>query len=102
MPRAVFATLFVMLAALPACAGTQRGPVYDAQLRVEAEPPSAVVVVNERFVGAAKVLAKRPVALTQGHKRISIEAVGYFPHDMELDLPAGLTSISAKLRPVPK
>jgi hypothetical protein len=97
-----FALLISTLASVTACAGTQRGPVYDAQLRVEAEPPSAVVIVNERFVGAAKVLAKRPVALTQGHKRISIEAVGYFPHDMELDLPAGLTSINAKLRPVPK
>jgi len=52
-------------------------------------------------VGAARVLQKQPAALTPGKHRITIEAPNYFPHDLELDLPVGVTSLEIKLRPVP-
>jgi hypothetical protein len=84
------------------CAGAQRGPRYDSQLRVVAEPPGAAVSVNERFVGAARVLDKRPAQLTAGKKRVTIEAPGYFPHDLEVELSPGVTTVNAKLRPIPR
>jgi len=86
---------------LTACAGTHKPRAAPAQLRVVAEPPSATVQVNERFVGAARVLDKRPARLSQGLKRVTVEAPGYFPHDLMLNLPAGVTTVNIKLRPVP-
>jgi hypothetical protein len=86
---------------LSACGGFQKPKVVPAELRVVAEPASATVQVNERFVGAARVLDKRPAKLSQGPKRVTVEAPGYFPHDLELNLPAGVTTINIKLRPVP-
>jgi hypothetical protein len=87
---------------LAACAGTQKPKGPPAELRIVAEPVSASVQVNERFVGAARVLDKRPAKLTPGKKRITIEAPGYFPHDLEVELPAGVTTINIKLRQVPQ
>lgn len=84
-----------------ACAGTQKPKGPPAELRIVAVPVSATVQVNERFVGAARVLDKRPAKLSPGKKRITIEAPGYFPHDLEVELPAGVTTINIKLRPVP-
>jgi hypothetical protein len=86
---------------LAACAGTQKPKGPPAELRIVAEPVSASVQVNERFVGAARVLDKRPAKLSPGKKRITIEAPGYFPHDLEVELPAGVTTINIKLRAVP-
>lgn len=86
---------------LGACAGWQKPKAAPAELRVVAEPASATVQVNERFVGAARVLDKRPAKLSQGPKRVTVEAPGYFPHDLEVNLPAGVTTVQIKLRPVP-
>jgi hypothetical protein len=47
------------------------------------------------------VLDKKPARLTPGPKRVTVEAPGYFPHDLEIDLPAGTTTINIKLRPIP-
>ena len=86
---------------LAACAGAQKPKTPPAELRVVAEPPSATVVVNERFVGSARVLDKRPAKLVPGKKQITIEAPGYFPHDIEVELPSGVTTLNIKLRAVP-
>jgi PEGA domain len=84
------------------CASTQHGARYDCELRVVAEPAGAAVLVNERFIGAARVLDKHPAKLTAGKKRVTFEAPGYFPHDMVVELSPGLTTVKAALRPVPK
>ena len=97
MKRALLFSLF-----LAACAGRQHPRERPAELRVVAVPANAVVQVNEQFVGAARVLDKQPVKLKPGKKRVTIEAPGYFPHDLELDLPAGVTTIDIKLRPIPQ
>ena len=93
--------LFAAGLLLTACAGQHKPKGAPAELRVIAEPSSASVQVNERFVGAARVLEKRPAKLSQGPKRVTVEAPGYFPHDLELNLPAGVTTVNIKLRPVP-
>lgn len=93
------ALLFVCV--MSACAGVQRPSDPPAELRVIAEPAHATVLVNEQFVGSARVLEKRPYAMRPGKKRITIQASGHFPHDLELDLPPGVTTLKIKLRPVP-
>jgi len=87
---------------LAACGAAQHPKEATAELRVTAVPENAVVEVNERSVGSARVLSQRPVKLKTGMKRISISAPGYFPHDIEVDLPAGETKIDIKLRAVPR
>ncbi len=88
---------------LAACGAAQHPrKEATAELRVTAVPENAVVEVNERSVGSARVLSKRPVKLKTGVKRISISAPGYFPHDLEVNLPAGETKIDVKLRAVPR
>jgi hypothetical protein len=98
MKRALLAALLLVAA----CAGSQRPAEPSAELRVVAEPDAAIVQVNEQFVGSARVLSKRPARFSPGKKRVTVEAPGYFPHDLEVDLTKGVTTINIKLRPIPK
>ena len=98
MARAPFICAALVLAA---CAGSQKPKGPPAQLRVVAEPESALVQVNERYVGTARLLDKKPVNLQPGLKHITVEAPGYFPHDFDAELPVGVTTVTIKLRPVP-
>jgi hypothetical protein len=101
MPRHLCFALLIAASAT-ACGGAQRARDEPAaELRVIAVPDSAIVEVNERFAGAARVLDKHPLRLKPGKKRVTIAAPGYFPHDLELDLPVGVTKLAIKLRPVP-
>ena len=79
----------------------QRIQAPAATLRVVAHPPSAHVYANERFIGTARVLAVRPRELQAGRYRITIQAPGYFPHDVEVELQSGRTTIEIRLREVP-
>jgi hypothetical protein len=90
------------LLVLAACAGAQKGRKPVAELRIVAVPEAAVVQVNEQFVGSARVLDKRPARLTPGKKRVTVEAPGYFPHDLEVVLAEGVTTVNIKLRPIPR
>jgi PEGA domain len=101
MMRVVTVALALGLGSL-GCASAQHGARYDCELRVVAEPPGAAVLVNERFIGAARVLDKHPAKLTAGKKRLTVEAPGYFPHDMFVELNPGLTTVKAALRPLPQ
>jgi hypothetical protein len=87
--------------ALAACGGRQHVRERPAELRVVAVPPAAIVQVDERFVGAARVLEKKPARLPPGKRRVTIEAPGYFPHDLEVELKPGVTTVEITLRPVP-
>lgn len=86
---------------LASCGARQTPPPRVAELRTLVEPSTARVQVDEQFVGAARVLAQRPARLSLGRHRITIEAPGYFPHDLELDLAAGVTKVEVKLRAIP-
>ena len=76
-------------------------PPQLARLRVVAEPETTTVYVDDRYVGSARVLATKPKPLAPGIKLITFKAPGYFPHDVRLDLPSGVTTVRMKLRPVP-
>ena len=72
-----------------------------AYLKVVAEPNNTTVYSNDRFVGSAHLLQKQPKALPTGVKYLTFKAPGYFPHDVQIKLPAGETTVKVKLRPIP-
>ena len=86
--------------ALSACGASQPG-AEAASLRVVAEPEMARVYVDDRFIATARRLAVRPAPLRTGVHFVTITADGYFPHDVEVDLPAGETTVEISLRAVP-
>ena len=96
-----FAPCACAAALLGACAGAQHPKSRPAELRVVAEPATAIVQVDEHFVGAARVLDKKPAPLAPGHHRVTIEAPGFFPHDLDVDLAPGVTTLKLKLRALP-
>ena len=82
-----------------ACGGEPRPT--PAGLEVVADPVDARVYVDGRFVASARVLAHRAHRLPAGVHQITITAPGYFPHDIETELPPGVSKIEISLRPVP-
>lgn len=72
-----------------------------AALRVRAVPENARVVIDDDTVVAAAATAAQPVRLSVGRHLITVEADGYFPHDLEVDLPSGETAVDVSLRPLP-
>lgn len=95
--RGVLSLLFL---GLGGCYGNLRPT--PAALRVEVVPDDARVSVDDVFVGRARLTAARPKELAPGSHRLTIEAPGYFPHDLDLELPAGETTVRVQLRPVPR
>jgi hypothetical protein len=82
------------------CAGAPR-PQESARVRFVITPDTARVYTDDQFVGGARVLAARPAAFRPGPRRLTIMADGHFPHDLELDLEPGTTTVEIRLRPVP-
>ena len=72
-----------------------------AGLRILADPPDARVYIDDRFVASAQLLSRRAHTLPPGAHRVTVSAPGYFPHDLQTDLPAGLSTLKIKLRPIP-
>ena len=90
----------VLLLTVAGC-GAHAAHGTKARLRVIAKPKTASVYIDDRFAGSAQVLDKRPEELSAGQHLVTVRAPGYFPHDLELDLPAGTTKVEIELRPVP-
>lgn len=100
--RRSFLTTFALFASLSlsACYGNIRPT--PAVLRVEVVPDDARVLIDDTFIGRARRTAAQPKELPPGRHRLTIEAPGYFPHDLDLDLPSGETNVRVELRPVPR
>ena len=87
-----------------ACGGgrTRKEP---ARLRVVAEPQNARVYLDEEYAATAAATDKNPIWIDRGKpgkRRLSVEAPGYFPHDLIVDLKPGVTTVRIKLRPIPE
>ena len=72
-----------------------------ARLKVIATPADASVYIDGHYFGRATVLSQEPKALAPGVHLMTVTADDHFPHDMELDLPPGVTALTIELRPVP-
>jgi len=92
-----------LVLALAACGCAKNGTVAaePARLKVVTTPPNASVYIDGHYFGRATVLSAEPKALTPGIHLMTVQAADHFPHDMELNLPAGETTISIDLRPIP-
>lgn len=82
------------------CGGAPVRPTSSA-LRVQAEPETASVYVDGRFFSSARALARHPKPLSPGLHLVTVEAPDHFPHDFEVKLDAGTTTVRVKLRPIP-
>jgi hypothetical protein len=87
--------------ALVGCAKEGTVAPEPARLKVIATPPTASVYVDGHYFGRATVLSQEPKPLTPGVHLMTIQAEDHFPHDMELDLPPGTTTVNVGLRPIP-
>lgn len=101
--RALRLPTLALTAALLASACMQPPPPPKvAKLKVIAEPANTTVYINDRFVGTARILAKKAKRLKPGVKYITFKAPGHFPHDVRLKLEPGETKVKMKLRPIPQ
>jgi hypothetical protein len=98
---AALALAAAMLAAVAVACGSRQPTGEHALLRMQIDPETASVYVDDRFIASGRKLAGRPERLRPGHHFITVTAPGYFPHDVEVDLPVGETNIELSLRPVP-
>ena len=94
------AALALALVAL-GCAKTSTVVPEPARLQVVATPANASVYIDGHYFGRATVLSQEPKALAPGAHLMTVQAEDHFPHDMELKLPRGVTTINIELRPVP-
>jgi hypothetical protein len=80
----VAALCAVALAApLTGCATQGLRPAVSMQMAVtEGTPKSALVYIDEQYIGTLGYVARRGVRLPEGEHRISIEKAGYFPYDV--------------------
>jgi len=90
-----------LVALIQAC-GMQGRPTLPAHLRIVAEPATAAVYVDDRYAASAQVFDAQPRELSPGVHHITLEAPGFFPHDLELELPSGTTTVRIRLRAVPR
>jgi hypothetical protein len=92
-----------LLLALAAAGCAKSGTVVaePARLKVVTTPPNASVYIDGHYFGRATVLSEEPKALVPGVHLMTVQAEDHFPHDLELDLPPGLTTLTINLRPVP-
>ena len=72
-----------------------------ARLKVIATPANASVYIDGHYFGRATVLSQEPKALAPGVHLMTVTAEDHFPHDLELNLPRGETTLTIELRPVP-
>ena len=95
------ARVWALALVLVACAKEGTVAPEPARLKVVATPATASVYIDGHYFGRATVLSQEPKALAPGVHLLTVQAEDHFPHDMELDLPSGLTTLDIALRPVP-
>jgi len=98
----VRAAALVLVLVVCSCARSGTVAAEPARLKVVTIPQNASVYIDGHYFGRATVLTAEPKALVPGIHLMTIQAEDHFPHDMELDLPAGETTITITLRPIPQ
>ncbi len=84
------------------CGAARPQPTPDrAQIRFVIVPDTARIYTDGHYVGLARVL-DHGVSFAPGPRQFALEADGYFPHDLALDLPSGETEVRIILRAIPE
>ena len=76
--------LFTFVACRPAASTGPR-----TKLVVEGSPATAAVLVDEQPLGTLAMVARRGVALPPGQHRLTVQADGYFPADVLVEIGRG-------------
>lgn len=72
-----------LLWAATACATQGLRPAVTLHVqRHEEAPRSALVYVDEQYIGTLSYVAARGVRLPEGEHRVTVEKAGYFPYDV--------------------
>jgi hypothetical protein len=91
---------WVLLALVLVACSPAKPPTTSLRLAPAADAPkNARVVVDDQPIGSLGFVTKRGVALPPGKHRITIEADGYLPWDMEVDAgdKGGLINLDVQL-----
>lgn len=88
----------LLAGALAGCAEAPRVTVHFA-----GEPDDALVTVDDQYVGKLGRLKRGGVGLRPGTHRVTVEQVGYFPHDVlvEVEEAGPEPRVEVELQPVP-
>jgi len=101
MGMRVTALLLLLVLVAAGCAKSGTVAAEPARLQVIATPSNASVYIDGHYFGRATVLSAEPKALVPGVHLMTVQADDHFPHDLELDLPPGVSTLRIELRPVP-
>ena len=96
-------TLVLCCLALVAChPAASSGP--RSKLVLDGTPTDASVIVDEQPIGSLAMVHARGVALPPGQHRLTVQADGYFPADVlvEVGKGGGVLRQSVQLTPVPE
>jgi len=90
----------LLLAVVLVACSPAKPPTTSLRLApTEDAPKNARVIVDDQPIGSLAFVTKRGVALPPGKHRMTIEAEGYLPWDMEVDAgdKGGLIKLDVKL-----
>ncbi len=74
--------LFVGATSLPGCHTYGMRPAVTMTMKRDATTPkSALVYIDEQYIGTLSYVGARGIRLPEGEHRITVEKVGYFPYD---------------------
>jgi hypothetical protein len=92
-------SFMALLCAVSAQACTQEAQVM---VRFQGEPGGALVYIEDRYIGRLEQLAARGIKMPAGEYRVTVEEVGYFPHDeLVVVRPGRAPKVKIRLTPIP-
>ncbi len=92
----------VLLSLVGACSIQSNLRPTPARIQIIVEPDTARVSIDGHRARRAAIYDARPAEVRPGPHRISVEAPGYFPHDVEVEAVPGTTTVRLSLREIPE
>lgn len=87
LARTILVFLLLMTAA---CQPQRPRPPSKGELVLDCKPDSAQIFVDDRFLGTVSGLARKPLLLKTGRRRLELRADGYFASYHDLRVVAGV------------
>ncbi len=98
----VFVAALLALGVAGGCATQGLRPAVSMKVeRHEDTPKSALVYIDEQYIGTLGYVAARGVRLPEGEHRITVEKTGYFPYDVVVVSAREPIHLSVRLQRLP-
>ena len=79
------------------------GAPPSVMLRLSGTPGDALVTVNDRYIDKLGRVSQRGIKLPPGSYRLTVEQVGFFPHDEIVEIEADKPrQLKVQLQPIPE